>query len=186
MVTQDEQRKRHFILCGTSEAKSYRPPPGGGGTSGIPERDREAHGQLLLSKLDSLKEPMTEACAAQEAAEIEEGFGLRVAFESFPDIELAFDSLAREGSGIELLNVRQTEHLTYATVFVPDGKLHILENLIRAYLDEEKDTTKGPKNSKLLNAIAEIRTATIAELWTDDPDVFPSSDEEVFLSLIHI
>lgn len=181
MAAQDEGRKRHFILRGASERKTYRyPPGGGGGASVIPERDRAEHGNLLLGKIESLTGTMAEARAVQEAAGAEEGFGLQVVFESFPDIELAFESLAREGSGIELFNVRQSDHLTYATVFVPDGKLPILENLIHAYLNEEKDTTTGPKNSKLLNAISEIRAATISELWTDDPAVFPTSDNEAF------
>ena len=123
---------------------------------------------------------MLAARGAQEAAGLEEGFGLQVEFESFPDIELAFDSLARERSGIELLNVRHDGERTLATVFVPDGKLESFENLIRAYLDESKDSQRGPKNRALLNAIAEIRAATITALWTDDPAVLPVSDEETF------
>ncbi len=99
-------------------------------------------------------------------------------FESFPDIELAFESLTRERSGIELLNIRHQHQRTLATVFVPDGKLEMFENLIRAYLDESKDTKSGPKNRKLLNAISEIRAATLNALWTDDPAVLPSTDEE--------
>ena len=37
---------------------------------------------------------------------MEEGFGLQIEFESFPDIKLAFESLAAERSGIEIRNVR--------------------------------------------------------------------------------
>ncbi len=100
-------------------------------------------------------------------------------FESFPDIELAFESLARERSGIELLNVRHDEQRTLATIFMPDGKLDALEKLVQAYLDESKDGKKGPKNSGLLNAIAQIRSATLEALWTDTPEALPKSDEEV-------
>ena len=115
---------------------------------------------------------------------MDDGFGLQVEFESFPDIELAFESLARESSGIELFNVRHEESRTMATIFVPDGKLHILENLVTAYLDESKDKineqkgTRTPRNQKLLNTIRNIRVATLKALWTDDPEVFPQSDEE--------
>ena len=115
---------------------------------------------------------------------MDQDFGLQVEFESFPDIELAFESLAREGSGIELLNVRHKESRTMATTFVPDGKLHILENLVTAYLDESKDRinekkdTKSPANQKLLNAIRNIRAASLEALWTDDFGVFPQSDDE--------
>ena len=108
---------------------------------------------------------------------MEDGLGLRVEFESFPDVELAFESLAREPSGIELLNVRHEENRTLATVFVPDGKLVIFENLISAYLDEFRDTKTGPRNHKLLNAISAIRTASLQALWTDVADEFPTVDE---------
>ena len=65
-------------------------------------------------------------------------------------------------------------------MFVPDGKLHILENLIRSYLDESKDTKLGPKNHKLLNTISKIRAATLEALWTDEPEEFPTTDDEPF------
>ena len=71
---------------------------------------------------------------AQTDAGMEEGLGLQVEFESFPELELAFESLARENRGIEVLNVRHDEKITRATVFVPDGKLAHFEELIVAYL----------------------------------------------------
>lgn len=178
MAEQDDQRKRHFILEGTAETERFRSPQQGGGGAPIPDRNRSQHGGALMRQLEALRPQVVNAREAQEAAGIEDGFGLQVEFESFPDIELAFESLARERSGIELLNVRHDEQRTLATVFVPDGKLETFENLIHAYLDESKDTKSGPKNRKLLNAISEIRAATLNALWTDDPAVLPASDEE--------
>ena len=101
-----------------------------------------------------------------------------VEFESFPDIELAFESLARERSGIELLNVRRDGNRTCATVFVPDGKLVHFENLIRDYLAEKRDSIGRPRdNRRLIDAIREIRAASLRALWTDT-DAFPTEDEE--------
>jgi hypothetical protein len=154
MAEQDDQRKRHFILEGTAETERFRSPQQGGGGTSIPDRNRSQHGGALMRQLEALRPQVVNAREAQEAAGIEEGFGLQVEFESFPDIELAFESLTRERSGIELLNVRHDEQRTLATVFVPDGKLETFENLIHAYLDESKDTKTGPKNRKLLNAIS--------------------------------
>lgn len=142
-------------------------------------RDRQRHGQALLRQVGALATQMTEAHRVQQGAGVQDGFGLRIAFDSFPDVELALDSLARERSGIELLNVQRDGERTVATVFVPDGKLHIFENEIRAYLDESKDTTTGPRNHRLLNAIAEVRTAALRDLWTDAPEVMPTSDDEL-------
>lgn len=180
MAEQDDRRKRHFILRGTAEREPFARPPRPIKQPAAPDRDRQGHGRSLLAQLESLRPQFDAARSTQEAAEAAEGFGLQVEFESFPDIELAFESLARERSGIELLNVRHEEQRTLATVFIPDGKLETFESLIRAYLDESKDTKTGPKNHKLLNAIAEIRAATLNALWTDDPAVLPATDEETF------
>ncbi|WP_305801374.1 S8 family peptidase [Thiolapillus sp.] len=126
-----------------------------------------------------MKPEISQARARQEDAGMEDGFGLQVEFESFPEIELAFESLAKERSGIDLLNVRHEQERTMATIFVPDGKLHILENQVMAYLDKEKDTDKGvPRNQKLLDAIRNIRIASLKALWTDDPGVFPEEEDE--------
>ena len=147
----------------------------------MPRQIRQAHGQSLRQQLEDLKPEIEQARASQEAAGLDQGFGLQIVFESFPDIELAFESLATERSGIALLNVRHEEDSTLAAVFVPDGKLHILENKVAAYLDESKDSSKGlPKNQKLLDAIRSIRVASIKSLWTDDPEVFPTETEEAF------
>ena len=102
-----------------------------------------------------------------------------IEFESFPDIELAFESLARERSGIELLNVRRDGNRMRATVFVPDGKLVHFENLIRDYLAEKRDSIGRPRdNRRLIDAIREIRAASLRALWTDTDDAFPTEDEE--------
>ena len=109
---------------------------------------------------------------------MEEGLGLQVEFESFPDVELAFESLAREQSGIELLNVRHEEDRTQATVFVPDGKLEHFEGLIRDYLAEKRNSRGHARdNRRLIDAIRQIRAASVRALWTDDPDEFPARDE---------
>jgi len=181
MAEPDDQRKRHFVLEGTAETERFRSPQQGGGGSAVPDRNRNQHGGALLRQIEALRPQITAARNAQEAAGLEEGFGLQVEFESFPDIELAFESLARERSGIELLNVRHEGERTLATVFVPDGKLEHFEKLIGDYLEEKKDRAGRPRdNRKLIDTIRQIRAATLGALWTDDPAVLPASDEEMF------
>lgn len=178
MAGSDDSRKPHFVLTNTALIDPFRSPSRGGNGDAVPARDRHRHGAALLGQLQNLQPTFAEARSAQEQAGIEEGFGLQVEFESFPDIELAFESLARERSGIELLNVRRDEQRTLATIFMPDGKLDSLEKLVRAYLDESKDGKQGPKNAALLNAVARIRSATLESLWTDAPEALPKSDDE--------
>ena len=52
---------------------------------------------------------------------------------------------------------------------------------IEAYLDPDKDSDSGnPRNTKLLNNIAEIQQATLASFWQEDEIEFPDLDEEVW------
>lgn len=178
MANGTEERHRHFILDGVTEVEPYsssnwdeRPP--------VPERDRRRHGTALRRQIDALRPQAEAARNAQQQAGLDEGLGLHIEFESFPGIELAFESLARERSGIELLNVRSNAGRTCATVFVPDGKLVHFENLINDYLAEKRDSIgRARDNKRLLNAIREIRAASLRALWTDDEDVLPTDGDD--------
>lgn len=176
------KKRKHFVLRSTARAEVYKWPPiriDSEKTAAPP--DRHSHGRHLQTQIQALEPEFATARRLQEEAGLETGFGIRIAFESFPGIELALESLASERSGIELLNVTEADGRSIATVFVPDGKLAIFENKIAAYLDESKDTQSGkPRNARLLNTIAEIRAATLRELWTDDAEVYPQSDTEAF------
>ncbi|MBY0416525.1 MAG: hypothetical protein K2W88_00485, partial [Pararheinheimera sp.] len=178
MAEREQNNHPHFIFQNSARVESFKSPPTGGGGSDIPAKDRNSHGGGLLEKLHQLTPVLAEAAALQREAGVGEGIGLQIEFESFPDVELAFESLARERSGIELRNVRQDNNKTFATVFVPDGKLEFFEKLITDYLDENNDKKSGPAHSKLINAISEIRAATLQALWTDTPDSMPTRDDE--------
>ena len=172
------ERHRHLILDGVTEVEPYRSPQQGGGSPSVPDRDRQRHGAALLRQLDELHPHAEAARDAQQQAGLGEGLGLRIEFESFPDIELAFESLARDRSGIELLNVRSNAGQTCVTVFVPDGKLVHFENLIKDYLEEKRDSIgRARDNKRLINAIREIRAASLQALWTDDEEVFPTDSD---------
>ena len=167
---------KHFILEGVTETEPYRYPGAGDGDRlEIPARDRAQHGAVLQRQIGELRGVAENAREAQQAAGMEDGVGLQVEFESFPDIELAFESLARDHWGIELLNVRHEDNRTHATVFVPDGKLDHFERLIRAYLAEARDKAgRRRDNQRLIDAIREIRAASLRALWTDSTDVYPT------------
>ena len=173
-----DERNRHFILEGVTETETFR-SRGGGGRPPTPPRNRTQHARALRRQIDELRAEAASASNAQREAGLEDGLGLQVEFESFPDIELAFESLAREKQGIELLNVRQEENRTHATIFVPDGKLDHFEGLIRDYLAEKRDSAgRARDNQRLIDAVRQIRTASLRALWTDDWEAFPSDAEE--------
>jgi len=181
MSDPNESTHKHFILKGFTNTERFIRPRQSFEKVPIPMQDRRRHGTALLGQIEAIKPAFASAREIQENAGLEGGFGLQVEFESFPDIELAFESLARECSGIELLNARHDEQRTYATVFVPDGKLVHFENLIRDYLAEKRDRAGRLRDHKnLINTIQQVRLASLRALWTDDPAVFPATDEESF------
>lgn len=177
----DSERKYpHFVLNGVTETERFRSPQQARG-KGVPDRDRRIHGNALLRQVEALQRAMDAARQAQLDEGGEAGIGLQIEFESFPDIELAFEKLARERSGIELLNVRHEGGVTSATVYVPDGKLSHFEKLIGDYLEERRDKNGNLRDNKaLINTIREIRAATLRALWTDAQQVFPDSNDETF------
>ena len=177
MANGTDRRSRHFIIEGFAETQPYRSPQQFGGSAVVPERDRARHARALQRQFEALRPQADAARDAQQAAGLDE-LGLRIEFESFPDVELAFESLARERSGIELLNVRQERDRTLATVFVPDGKLNHFERLIRDYLEERRDRIgRALDNRKLVDAIRHIRAASLRALWTDTDTEFPTEEE---------
>ena len=179
MANGDQEAHRHFILEGFTDTETFRAHGGGGDSPDIPSRDRPTHAAALSAQLDDVRAAVEDA--AREAEDADDGLGIQVEFQSFPDIELAFESLAREAQGIELRNVRRRGPTTCATVFVPTGRLAHFENLIREYLEYRKDSLgRRRDNQKLLDAIQAIRTASVRALWTDDVDTFPESDTEPF------
>ena len=177
MTEGTERRYRHFILERVTETEAYRSPRQRMERINVPERNRTQHGEELRRQINELRSEADSVREVQQDAGIEDGLGLQVEFESFPDVELAFESLARERSGIELLNVRHEENRTLATVFVPDGKLNHFERLIRDYLAEKKDSIgRARDNRRLIDAIQQIRAASLRALWTDT-EAFPSAEE---------
>jgi len=181
MSVPENERHPHFILTGTSETQAFRPRGDGRGGRVVPERDRAQHGGALRQQIDALAPAFEVSREARQAVGLDRDHGLQIEFESLPDVELAFESLADDRSHIELLNVRRVGERILATVFVPNGKLVVFERKLTAYLEERRDKNgKAIDHRKLIDAIQEIRTASLQALWTDDPAVFPQSDDEIF------
>lgn len=176
----------HFVLPETfSSTALYRAVNAFGRTSEVPRRNRPLHAAQLRAGLTVLEDMMPAVIAQQREAGWEEGLGLRVVFSSFPDVHLAIESLDLKSAGIELLNVRDADDVTVATVWVPQGKLELFERKITAYLAAPDGARRIQDSRKLLDAIREIRAAVIEDLWTDEspiPDDDRASTFEAWLS----
>lgn len=124
MTNQVQDKRPHFVLSDTSEAKPFTAHAAGGGEPPhIPELIRAQHGASLQTQLQTLKPLAERVAATQQVMGLEGGVGLQIQFQSQPGIALAFESLANDPQHIELLSIREEGEYTYANVFVPDGKL---------------------------------------------------------------
>lgn len=179
MINKNNDLRPHFFLSNTAKTESFTSPGGGGGSKPPIVLDRVQHGSALLGQVKQIQSTISQNRQHQQNAGIDEsGFGLKIQFQSHPNIALAFESLARERSGIELLNVQYNDPYVVASVFVPHEKLDHFEKTITEYI--LLDTAKGnPKHQALDSTIQEIRSAVFDDLWTDSKEVLPEQDNEI-------
>jgi hypothetical protein len=148
----------------------------------LPPRGRAAHAQHLMQELAQIAPQAQQRAQQQRAQGIEAGIGSYLLFESEPDFELKFESLEFTPSGIELCAVRRLpDNRMQATVFVPDGKLGYFLRRIEAYRDSDTppraDGSTRPRNQDLVEGISHIRLAALEALWTDDPSLYPETNQ---------
>lgn len=179
----------HFILSQTEKSEKFCNPKGGGGKKELPQLDRNIHGRILLKQLNSLKKSLAKVKKLQKKEGME--IGLQIKFQSQPNIELAVNRLAVEKKHIELINVKREKDnpYTFATIFVPeDGFAHFLKR-INEYMKDDRPKG-GPKHESLFATIEEICPVTFDDLWMDDINKLPQSDDqniwwEVWLPVRH-
>ena len=178
----DKEVKPHFYLGSTGKPEAYTSPSSGGGSKvEIPERNRQQHGGELFNQLQQMEEQQSVLHQEADAFELQLPVGIQIEFESFPGIELAVESLADARQKVELLNIIHREDKTFATIFVPEGKLSVFEKKLQNYLEEKKNRAGRAMDSrKLIDAIQTFRTAALEALWTDSPEQLPESPEEIF------
>ncbi|MCF6256054.1 MAG: S8 family peptidase [Gammaproteobacteria bacterium] len=181
-MTDRKDAKPHFFLGRTGKPELYTYSGGGGGEKPlIPEKNRQQHGSRLLGQLQQIQTDQQELKTEASDYPLESVIGIQIEFESFPDIALAVESLANETHKIELLNVTHRNDTTFATIFVPEGKLSAFEKKLRDYLSEKKNKNGGAiDNRPLIDAIRSFRVAALEALWTDDIDQLPEDSEQSF------
>jgi hypothetical protein len=161
-----QDRRPHFLLEQHGTAEKFTSPKSGRSAGNVPPRNRQEHAARLRAQLHAIEETAAE--------DREPGLGLQLEFRGFAGIELTTESLARDASGIELLNVREKGTTLFATVYVPYGKLDHFERLIAAYVERRRKKNGDPlDHRKLIDAIRDIRLATVRALWTDDLNLLP-------------
>lgn len=197
---------RHIFLHDSySDRLSYTRPQGGGDGQDVPRRsDVQRHGRWLRERLDIAWEAAGRELEGRRLVSLPTRDGTYLEFLSDPGVPLISKSLEDLRQGVRLLNVTEREvdgneaPTTYATVFVPAGKRAYFLRKISAY-ETEHSRRGDPKNRRLVDSIADIRTAIVESFWTDTeapPQVQPMwcevwlrterDDEEVALARFRI
>jgi hypothetical protein len=145
-----------------------------------------AHGNSLIQQLQ------TAAATPPTRVQRSDGNGfyqtpaLMLSFESEPDFKLKFESLDLQGSGIELLTVKEVDQKTIATVLVPHNKIGIFIKRLEKYRDTDPNAPpppgkkrKPPDYKDLAESISHIKVATLKELWSDPVDQYPAANTPI-------
>ena len=169
-------RYPHLLLVGASAAERYTATRARTPRFLTPPRTRATHAAFLIQGLQGARQ-FSEQFPRQVGNGFFEAPGLTLTFESDPDFPLAFESLDLSNSKIQLLSVKEDEQRrTVASVYVPDDKVDILLRKLEAYRDFDPEQPQGRENRKLVESIANIRLATLRELWTDSPELYPTAN----------
>jgi hypothetical protein len=174
-VNPENFKYRHISLSPDyTETEKYKSALGHGSIFKSYPRDRQTHHNALLRQLKQVEGELVALDGRRTAIGISGFEGITVIFRSEPDYELKHESLDLQRSGIELLNVRTIEKITYAAVFIPEGK-------ISTFIDRlDKYASNSPRHEKLFANIAEIKKATVDGLWTDDRTLLPGDRETIW------
>lgn len=172
----DQSPRPHLLLGNTRTTEAFTSPSARGGTkAAVPAQDRAQHAAALRAQFVQVAQAQDTRVAEQRQVNVQTAIGVQIEFESMHGVELAAESLARDRSGIELMNVRAAGGQVLATVFVPKGKLTHFERLLEDYVAERKDSRGHPRdNQRLVDAVRAVRVATFDSIWTDDPAVLPA------------
>jgi len=180
--------RQHIIIPFAPAAENYRRPP-----RKIPPRpapapaNRTLHGERLRNAFKGVVDNAREARDKSGIRLTGEPAGIRVQFESPPNVPLKLESLGQASKGIEVLTVvheakgggDNKQVVERATVFVPDGQVGHFFDRFEKYAHETMKTGKRP-NQDLVDRIASLRHATLRALWTDSHDLFPKPGSPIW------
>jgi len=174
-MANNDFNKPHFFLNSIAKSQNFTTPSRRIPPTTIPEQNRQIHSGKLRGDLATVSTQLRILKDSAAGISLQMGIGIQVEFESFPNIKLAFESLANATQGIDLHNIKiindDEQTKTIATVFIPDGKLSEFEKKIKAYLSSQK-------HKKLINTIQSIRTAAFGTIWSDDELLLPDDKDE--------
>lgn len=159
----------------------------------LPQRERSAHADLLLTAVARALAGVELTREERDLQLLSGNPGFYLEFEIPPGAEVAAESLENRPKGIELVTFRQESENgpALATVFVPDSAADHFSTKIEEYRNQTTRPRQStgpdprpipgrPKNERLIASIENIRLAAVRSLYTDDPALFPTSDQSMW------
>jgi len=167
---------KHIIINQPGQGFDYTRPPGGGGEFLTPPRDRRVHARRLRS---DVRQATNDANAlAERTGHIIQDLCLEIIGENGFDLKIESLQDFRLRPPIEVLSVKCIDNQKHATIYVPEGKLANFVKKIERYESENYAIGNRPKNEDLVAVISGIRFPVLRSFWTDDENLFPSSNTE--------
>lgn len=173
-----------FLKEGVEQC-GYKPINRGRARNGFPPRDRETHGDLILSQWRGIwaERDRRKAQVASEGRSISDSKGCYIDFKGAAGFGLKVESLESRSKGISLSNVMVTkdnsgDETIRATIFLRDDKKDVIGNKLSAYRNENIKDSETPKNNDLVAGIESVSESNIDSLWADDKSMIPQQGGE--------
>jgi hypothetical protein len=178
MANGDDSKLKHLHIKSTPLKDDYRSPRTGRSKElRLASRNRDDHGKKLKEQLKEIQNQKKGIDDLRKDFGYRGDYGVYIEFSSEENFDLKVESLERLKSGIELQNIREDNNVTYATVYVPEGKIKNFFNIIDKYLTQ--NVKYKPKNKEFVESIAEIKLATLKAFWTDFENFDDISQDEI-------
>lgn len=167
-TTRDKPHLR--VPAGRVRSLDYRTRGGGGGGPDTPPRP-PGHGAALVRELSAVRASLPALEQRRRSTGMPRGQGTLVTFESDPGFGLALKQLDREDDGIALMSMRTDGNVELATVFVPEARLDVFDQILDAYQTVLRPQTQRPAYAGLVDSISHVRRAVLSSVWTDTADL---------------
>ena len=130
-----------------------------------------AHASFISRKLNECR---NQELSQRQVAAIRYKTGTYLEFSGMENHDLYTKALENLKKGIRLLNVREDDGVTKATVYIPAGQEAYFLEKVQAYADSIEEGTKL-KNNTLVRSIEDVKLAVLDSFWVGNRQDIPDT-----------
>lgn len=165
--------KPHLFTKNVHTSQSYTTPPsGGGGDVNLPERNKDEHGNAILSSLAEIWRNYEQQIVLRKESGLPTKEGEYITFTSAVDNTLKIESLDSSGAVLLSVNTNKDTNQQIATVFIPEDKKNKFVDKVEKYINSDDDTK--PRNQELIEKIDTVEITTVEYLWSSPIEFIPN------------